>query len=202
MYSGVYLNQIGAEFIFSSKAVHILVDMIKDYISDQGKDPKKIHLCIYFWDPDYDDVNYDDDNYEDYHIHFKDKLNYRSGKYQDYTIRHKAQNFGVRSFSTSSVSKVDSERFISRLLNTLQGHNAFTNSEDSERIIEKIIFKDFEDVFSGNTAKFIAGNIKKDVLKPRLNQYIFKKNEMIYQYINNLVAQQQSLLNDYKNSDD
>ena len=68
----------GIEFSFGSEAVHILVKMINEVISDQGKDPEKIQIWISFWPSEEDDFNNDDDggyndddDAEDYNDHKK-----------------------------------------------------------------------------------------------------------------------------------
>ena len=59
-YQGIYYDHEGFEFIFSSKAVYSLVNMIKNHISHQGKDPEKIHICIVFWLSDFHRIRYDE----------------------------------------------------------------------------------------------------------------------------------------------
>ena len=83
----------GIEFSFGSEAVHILVKMINEVISDQGKDPEKIHIWISFWPSEEDDFNNDDDGgYND------------DDDAEDYNDHKKGEDSLPSSFSSSSFS--------------------------------------------------------------------------------------------------
>ena len=93
-------------------------------------------------------------------------------------------------------------KFITLLLNSFNDpNNTFTNSEQSQRVIENIIFEDYESAVSSNTNRFITGGIKVDILGPILNKYILSKREIILIYINNLRREQQSKLDNSKLSE-
>ena len=47
----IYFHEEGIEFIYSSIVVYTLTNMIKGAISNRGKEPKDVHICIAFWDP-------------------------------------------------------------------------------------------------------------------------------------------------------
>ena len=51
IYEHLYFHEEGIEFIYSSSIVYTLTHMIKGAISDRGKEPKDVHICIAFWDP-------------------------------------------------------------------------------------------------------------------------------------------------------
>ena len=92
-------------------------------------------------------------------------------------------------------------RFISFLLNTLNDpNNTFTNSETSQRLIENIIFDEYESLFSGNTNTFMTGGIKPEILGPRLKNYLDSKRATLHRYINNIIDIQKDILVDSKMS--
>ena len=62
MFKFVPYHKQGIEFRFASEPVHILVKMINEVISDQGKDLEKIHIWLSFWPSEEDDFNNDDDD--------------------------------------------------------------------------------------------------------------------------------------------
>ena len=51
IYERLSFHEQGIEFIYSSIVVYTLTNMIKGAISDIGKEPKDVHICIAFWDP-------------------------------------------------------------------------------------------------------------------------------------------------------
>lgn len=101
------------------------------------------------------------------------------------------------------VSKFTGPRFIGSLLSYLNDpQNAFTNSEHSQRVIENIIFDEYQSYYSPNANKFIAGGIKSDVVNPMLTKYLLSKKDIIQIYANNLIKQHGYKLENIKSSDD
>lgn len=56
----------GIEFIFGPEVVKVLVQMIKDALVIQGKEPEKVYIQICYW-PLKNDVGHNGDDYEDYY---------------------------------------------------------------------------------------------------------------------------------------
>ena len=57
-------HEEGIEFIFGSKAVDLLLNMINDALKSQGKDPEMIQIWMTFWLSE-DDDGYNDDDEDD-----------------------------------------------------------------------------------------------------------------------------------------
>ena len=88
-----------------------------------------------------------------------------------------------------------SHKFVSRLLNAFSDpNNILINNQESQIIIENIIFDEYEALFSGNTSKYIVGGINTEILGPILSKYLLEKDLVLKKYIDNLLTQQAEVL--------
>ena len=123
LFKKVSSHHEGIEFRFGSEAIDIILNMIKDVIATQGKDPEYIHIWIYFWlsedddghNSDYDDddelhgdeIDDDDGGYEKTLEYQSPKKEYPySGKFSFYSLfRSSMRDFILRCSNSSGVSR-------------------------------------------------------------------------------------------------
>ena len=136
----------------------------------------------------------------------KIKIDWYYGKYGKngrYFSTGKGKVFDVTS-SPLEITKHNTTHssFVSNLLKSLADpNNVLINNEQSQRSIENIVFDDYEEAFSRNTTRFIAGGINTEVLGPLLSKFIFEKKDIVNTYIDNLSKAQDDILNNHNNTD-
>lgn len=87
-----------------------------------------------------------------------------------------------------------SDKFVSRLLNVfIDPKNTLVNNRESQKKIEKIIFDEYDVLFSSNTSKYIGG-INTEMLGSVLSKYLMDKYSVLNKYIDYLFSQQTQLL--------
>lgn len=105
----------------------------------------------------------------------------------------------MNNISSPKNSRDLSSNFVSKLLNSFNDpNNVLINDEASQRIIENIIFDDYDFIFSNNTRNYIVGGINTELINPILSKYILDVQSNMDTYIDNLYKQEYHILNNSK----
>lgn len=137
------------------------------------------------------------------------------GRIYNYSI-FADSNLITNSSTVNDINKVDptpqitvkrkdtSFKFVGRLLDILNNpNNNLINNQKSQRIIENIVFEEFESVIQGNNNKLVLAGVNTEILTP-LSKYLTDKRVILDKYINNLYNEQNAILNNknYRNKVD